>query len=250
MTANDIKFRCSSLGFLMTNSRSKSETLSETTKTHLVDVFVSAMYGRREEIKGDALDKGTDVEEDSITLLSKCTLKKYVKNDKRFTNDFITGEPDIISGDEIIDIKSSYSAHTFFRARQSELDKKYFYQVQGYCALTGCKSAKVAFCLSNSPVYLIEKAKRYLSYDCEVDSPQWYEGAKQIELNHIFNLAEFQKQNPGYELVFPIEDWKFDIELKKRVFIFKVERDEEIIQSIYKRVTEAREWMQSNLFNV
>ena len=46
MNADNILFRCSSFGYIMTEPRSKSETLSETTKTHLVEKFVSTKYGR------------------------------------------------------------------------------------------------------------------------------------------------------------------------------------------------------------
>lgn len=70
MKANNILFRCSSLGYLMVNDRS-GKGMGESAKTHLVDCFVSYKYKRREEIEGKFLDKGDKREEDSITLLSR-----------------------------------------------------------------------------------------------------------------------------------------------------------------------------------
>ena len=60
--------------------------LSETTKTHLIDKFVSYKYGRNTDIKNKYITKGLEVEEDSITLFSQYSKTFYRKNEERLTN--------------------------------------------------------------------------------------------------------------------------------------------------------------------
>lgn len=243
ITPNEIKFRCSALGNILTDARSKTETLSETCKSYLIDLMVDFKYGRREEVKNDFVDKGTLVEQESIRLLSLHTMKKYTKNKERLSNDFITGEPDIILPNEVIDIKSSFSAHTFFRAQKKDLNKMYFAQIQGYMALTGLQKGSVVYCLTNSPAYLIGKEISRLAYRYEPESKEWRKSAMQVERNHIFNIAEFKRVNPDYELVTPLDEWMFNIPTADRVFKFEVERDNELIQKIYDRAQQCRDYL-------
>ena len=86
----DYKFRCSSIGKLMTNSRSKSNPLSVTTMNYLKQLHKEEVFGRKKEIRSKYLDKGIEVEEEAITLYSEVTGELFIKNKKRFTNDFIT----------------------------------------------------------------------------------------------------------------------------------------------------------------
>jgi hypothetical protein len=88
MKANDILFRCSSLGHLMTDPRSKSETISETTKKHLCDVYVSRVWGKSKETYTKYTNKGLMVEEDSLTLFSMHQRKMFVKNELHWKNEF------------------------------------------------------------------------------------------------------------------------------------------------------------------
>ena len=258
MISNDIKFRCSSLGYIMTEPRTKSELLSETCKAHLIDVFVSAKYSRREEAQSKFLDKGNDREEDSITLLSRVSKSVYKKNNQRIENEYITGEPDIYEGNSImeadvtLDTKTSWSAHTFFRAKINELNKMYFYQGQGYMAITGAKLHKVAFCLVNGLPTAINDEKRRLQWkstkiDFESD-PVYIEKCKQVEINHIFCLKEFAKENPGFVFHNDLENWNYDIPMQDRLYVFEIKRDEEVIKNIYVRVQQCRDWLNSNMF--
>lgn len=259
MNANDIKFRCSSLGYIMTNPRSKSETLSETCKTHLVDCFVSAKYNRREEITGKHLDKGNAREEDSITLLSRVSKRFYTKNDIRLTNDFISGELDLFIGksiyeaEETIDTKTSWSAHTFHRAKNKELDNMYYWQGQGYMALSGAKKHTVAYCLVNGTDKAINDEKRLLAYsmgiiDTTVDNPEYKSKCKQIEINHIFDIEAFKNEYPWFEFDNDLTDWKFDIPMDERLFLFQFERNDEDIKKLYQRISDCRDYMDKYLF--
>jgi hypothetical protein len=249
MNANEIKFRCSSLGHLMTDPREKAKKesgeLAETVKTHLVDVFVSAKYGRREEIMGKYLDKGNEREEDAITLVSRVTKRFYKKNTERLTNDYISGELDLFLGetvdnaDETIDTKVSWSANTFFRAKNKPLDKMYEWQGVGYMALSGAKKHTVAYCLVNGTESAIANEKRILSYQNGMmdaggnPSLEFIERCKQIEINHIFDLAAFQKEYPHYDFANDVSKWTYDIPMEERLFMISFERDEAEIERLY-----------------
>ena len=73
-------FRCSSLGKLMINPRSKKDSLSVTTKTYLKELHKEIYFGRSKEIQSKFLEKGKVVEDESIAMLNNFLGKKYVKN--------------------------------------------------------------------------------------------------------------------------------------------------------------------------
>jgi hypothetical protein len=234
LNANNIKFRASGIGYLMTEARSKSESLSETTKSHLIDVFVSEKYGRKKDISNKYIEKGLAVEDDSITLLSRYTKRFYLKNDERLFNDFIQGEPDLFEGESIhnaemiIDIKSSWDIFTFFRTKKDKLNKMYFWQLQSYMWLTGAKESQLIYCLVNTPDMIINDEKRKL---------MWKMGA--IDENETTDKAFAEMERA---MTFD------DIPLDERINIIRVERDENAIEQIKNRVIECRDWMNSNLF--
>lgn len=237
MNADNIKIRCSSLGAIMTDPRSGSG-LSETCKTHLTDVFISNRYGRNKDIISKAIVKGLKVEEDSITLFSRIKKIYFKKNEQTLENDFIKGTPDIFMGEEItkatriIDIKSSYDIYTYFKSANGSLNKTYFYQLQGYMALTGAQSATLAYCLVNTPDRMIQDAKRKLSWQMGlIDSD--------IDNDYMAAAAEIDWQNT-YE----------DIPLTERLFEIEIARDEAVIEKIYSRVIQCREYMNDKLFKI
>jgi hypothetical protein len=257
MNADNILFRCSSLGYLMTEPRDKSAAISETTIKHLVDVFVSAKYGRREEITSKFLDKGNEREQDAITLVSLITKDFFVKNTERLFNEYIQGEPDMYRGEHVRkaeitrDTKCSWSAHTFFRAKMAPVDKQYWWQAQGYMALTGAATAFVDYCLVNGTAHAILEEKRRASYkygiDCEQDEA-YIEECRQIERNHIFDMEAFQRENIGFDFHSNLNEWRWDIPKEERHFAFVIKRDEVKIQQLYQRIRDCRDWMNAHLF--
>lgn len=233
--ADEIKFRASATGFLMVEPRSKSEVLSESTKTHLVDVFVSAKYGRNTDIQSKYMTKGLEVEEDSITLYSRTSKTFYKKNEEHLSNEFIKGTPDLFQGPSIenaeliIDIKSSWDIFTFFRANNDTLNKKYYWQLQSYMALTGAQNAKLVYCLVNTPDALLHDEKRKLMWKMNVLSENdklYVEACDEIDRLGIYD----------------------DIPMGERFFEIEVHRNDADIQRLYDRVIVCREWMNENLF--
>lgn len=259
MNASKILFRCSSLGALMVEAKNKSEKISETTKGHLLDVFIQEKYGRKEEKNNKFLTKGNEREQDSITLLSLEKKHYLKKNEEHLSNEFIKGTPDIFIGedilkaDEIFDTKTSWSAHTFFRAINKKLDTDYYWQVMGYMALTGAKKAHIAFCLVNGTAQAIMDEKRKLAYhmgilDTSKPNEKYKEVCKQIEKNHIFDMAHFKEENPFFDFDNDLDEWVHDIPRKDRLHIFTVERNDAEIQKIYNRIEDCRAWMDQHLF--
>lgn len=259
--ANDILFRCSGLGYIQVEPQNKSELIADTTKTHLIDLFVSAVYNRREQIQSKYLLKGNECEEDSITLLSRVLKYRFKKNSERLNNEFITGEPDLFTGlvineaDEIFDTKSSWSAHTFFRA-QANLNKMYEWQGHGYMWLTGAKKCTIAYCLVNGTADAIMNEKRQLSYQKGMldglgnESELFKRKCKQIEINHIFDLELFHNHYPGFEYHNDIDEWRYDIPMEKRVFCHEFNRSDEHIASIRAKIRLCRNWMNRELFKI
>ncbi len=246
-----IKFRCSALGKLMTSPRAKGELLSETTKTYLLEIVAQYKYGRTVEITSKYMEKGKEVEEDSLTLYSRLKKNLYKKNVINFTNDFITGTPDMCEGEtgeykfeEIADTKSSWDIVTFLKAKEAANNKDYHWQMQGYQALTGAKIARLAYCLVNAPDYLIDDEKRKLSYRHGLDANALQEGYKRIERNMIFDIDAFSSRYPNYPMA--NTEWKWDIPKEERMHEITIERNEADIAALYEKITICREYLKTN----
>lgn len=202
----------------------------KTTEDYLAQLYVENKYGREKEIESKYLKKGTQAEEDSLTLYSRYLNKIFVKNEKWYQNKFITGTPDIVHKGIVHDIKTSWDLFTFFANTDSEVKDDYYWQLQGYMALTGAEKAKLAYCLVNTPFGLIEQEKRSLMYKTGLneDDPIHREACKEIEKLCVYD----------------------DIPLEERVIIQDVERNEEDIAKIYERVEQCRAWMKEKFGEV
>lgn len=228
MNWNDILIRSSSVGYLMTEPVTKADKeaglLSKTAQKHLIEVYISEKYGRKRDIQTKQMKKGIEVEQDSIDLLSVYLKSPFSKNDKRFNNDFITGFPDIIDNERIIDIKSSYDLWTFLGNIPDKLDNLYYWQMQSYMWLTNAKSAVITYCLVDTPASIIEQEKYYLLKKMDVateENPEYLKEAMKIEFNMSFE----------------------DIPVNERVLMFSVERSEDDILKIQHKVEKAREFL-------
>jgi hypothetical protein len=83
-------------------------------------------------------------------------LKSFVKNKERKTNDWITGEADIVTEDSIIDIKSSWSLATFPVLADQGKDKGYEMQLRAYMWLWDKPKATIAYCMVSTPEDLMK----------------------------------------------------------------------------------------------
>jgi hypothetical protein len=152
--------RCSSLSKMMTNARSKSEELSATTKTWLKEMVKEEFYGYRKQLDTPAINKGIDFENLSIDLLNEATFNSYTKNEERKTNDWLTGEADIVAISSIEDVKTSWSLETFpaFQEDANAAVKKsgYDWQLRGYMMLYNKPQASIRYCMISTPDSLLK----------------------------------------------------------------------------------------------
>jgi hypothetical protein len=152
-----MKIRSSALGKIMTNPRSKKETLSATCKTYIKELVKEDLFGYRTTIDSKYLTKGIDMEDTSIDLYNEVHGTLYLKNTERLSNEFITGECDINAEDKIIDIKSSWSLETFPAAPSDVNNKDYEWQLRAYMWLYDKPKAELAYCMVSTPDYLLKE---------------------------------------------------------------------------------------------
>ena len=220
---SDYKFRCSALGNLMVNPRSKSELVSETTKSYLLEVYIAEQFKREREIESKYLDKGNYAEEDSLTLVTKQLDRLFVKNKDRLSNDFICGTPDVIQPNEIIDIKTSWDIWSFAKADGS--NKDYYYQLQGYMWLTERVKARLVYALVDTPEHLIVAEKSRQAYRLGImgDDKALDEMETKLDTNMTYS----------------------DIPEDLRVKIFEFDYDQNAIEDLKQKIVNARVYLNS-----
>lgn len=203
------------LGKLIEQKKAKPK-LSTGAKSYLQDLHKREMTGRQDQIRSKYLDKGIQVEEQSLTLYSKVYGKLLIKNKKRYTNEYLTGEPD--NTQEIIrDIKSSWDIMTFPLYDEEVKNHDYLWQGQGYMELTGLKMFELIYCLVDTPAPLIEDEKRRTAWKLAlIDLPQ------ELEAEIVNNLT--------YS----------DLPMELRVKVFKEAYSSEKITLLYKYLDLAR----------
>lgn len=230
MSFDNYKFHPSSLGLIMTNSRT-NDPLGETAKSHLVECYIEHKYGRYKGISNKYIEKGLMAEEDSIDLYSLVKRKMFAKNQELIENDYFVGTPDLFEGPTIreatliIDLKTSWDIFTFFSSMVKPLDTKYFWQLQAYMDLTGAKVSKLVYCLVNTPLKLVEDEKK---------KTMWKMGVIDEEEDELYQTAcnEIDK-NSNYD----------DIPKEKRYIEFTINRDEEKIEAAHERVKLCRTFL-------
>ena len=214
----DFKIRCSSINSIMTKPK-KDRLVSAGAETYCKKWYTEQIYGRKEEVSSKYMFKGNSVEDESIEFIGKqLEYKKLRKNYKSFENDFMTGTPDVITKDEILEVKNSWNCFTFPLLETEIPTKGYYYQAQGYRHLSGLKKAKLIYTLMDTPEDLIKK---------EFFRSPYYS-------NDISIYEEFKK------------DYTYNnLENKYRIKIFEISYDKEVIENIIDRVKACREYIET-----
>ena len=215
-----LKIRASQVGKIMTSSRSKGDVLSKTAKSYLEQLAKEELLGVRTEFSYKYTDKGNIAEDDSIRLVeSVMDLGFLYKNDEFYENDYVTGTPDVLTSDVLLDVKSSWNVDTFPMFDKTLENKMYYYQLQTYMWLTDSQVSYLCYCLVDTPKFIIKAEVKKLY------KPR-YSDIKAIILKHKFNA---------------------DTE-KYRVKYFQVVRDNDVIEQIKERIEACREYY-NNLIN-
>jgi hypothetical protein len=197
--------------------------LSETAKTYCKQWIKEQLYGKRKDIKSKYLDKGILAEDDAISLVIDVEGLNYnEKNEEYFRNEFMTGTPDIIYPDLIIDTKCSYDCFTFPLFDTEINNKDYYYQLQGYMQLTGAREAMLSYCLVDMSLSMIEKEAYYESKNAGFRTTQ----------EDIFDKV-MEKRTYS------------NIDKKYRVKSFRFDYDKGVINKIEYRVKLCREYIKT-----
>jgi hypothetical protein len=165
-----LKIRCSSLSKIMTEPKSKSETLSVGAKTYVEELAKEFVYGFERVVTSKEMEKGQLVEAHSIQLINEVFFTSYTKNTERRENEWITGECDIyVPGRKIIDVKSPWSLATFPATMFAGQDKDYEWQLRGYCMLWDVPLGEINYAMVNTPDELIRFEDPGMHYVDHID---------------------------------------------------------------------------------
>jgi hypothetical protein len=222
-------FRASSVGNLMVgidSGRTKIGNLSKTSQTFLNKLFYEVIFDKKKEISTKQMDKGTYVEEASISLYSEVSDTLFFKNEKRFKNDYVAGTPDM-ANKKIVDIKSSWDIYTFPMFEETLKNNIYKWQVLSYMWLTDLHTGEVAYCLVDTPDHLIfDEIRRFM----------WK--------NNLMDISEEQEEEIRKNLTFS------EIPKELRVKIFPVIWSEEEVEKLKIQITSARIYLNNLLTKI
>ncbi len=199
------KCRASALGGLMTRLQNK-ETLGKTSKKVVLNAVLFDALGYRRELDAKMINKGLMLEDDAIKAVSLLKAVTMTKNTERKSDDWFSGECDLLTDDSIRDTKCSWSIDSFpwthDDAMQRVKDGGYDWQGQVYMSLWGKKTHYVDFVLLPTPRDLL--------------------GFNDDEYEHI--------------------DLVNSIPLQKRIRTVKIDYDESLIEQAKERVEFARDY--------
>ena len=213
-----MKIRCSALGRLMTAPRTKTETLSKTAKSYIQELVLEEKFGIKKEFSSRYTDKGLQCEDEAISLVNDVLGLGFIfKNEEHYSNDFITGTPDVNTNEILLDVKCSYEASTFPFFETEISTPAYFYQLQGYLWLTGKNEALLCYCLVNTPIEIVED---------EIRREHW----KHFKIDEDAEIRDFVEKKHNFD----------QIPDNRKVKVFTIERDETVIWAIQNKVEEAR----------
>jgi len=208
---SEFKCRASAVSKIMTNGRGK-DTAGQTALSYVQSWAVQQVTGKSAPMRTKYTEKGILVEDDAIQFACDFFNWGFAdKNERYFETAHFTGTPDIIQGDFIVDIKSSWSKDTF--PYFADIDKGYEMQLQVYMALTGLERAELIYVLMNAPTHLIEREANAMARELgeeEVTQEIWETCMDRMTYDHM----------PA----------------RLRIKRYNVERDDELIDAMKARV--------------
>lgn len=224
---NLFKIRCSAIGEIMTEPRKKTDTLSKTAESYIDRWIKEQVYGRKYQFSSKYTNKGIIMEDSAIDFIAEMLGFGFlIKNEEYFENEYLTGTPDILPKrhDLVIDVKNSWSWESFPLLETEVPNRDYFWQLQGYMALTGINHAELIYVLSDTPEHLIEREARRWCFD------NGYEELDSEVYERIFA-----------EMTYP------DIKSELKIKVFDIERDDNAISLIYEKVMNCRDYINERI---
>jgi len=224
--SNPFICRCSGIGKIMTNPRSKTEGKLSKTCIEYVHAWIKSQpefYNREKNFRSKYTLKGNKCESASIDFAAKYYGWGNVqKNTQRISNGFITGEADLILTESVEDIKNSFSETTFPLFHTDIPIDGYGWQLQGYMELYNKYKSGLIYTLMDAPEEMIERESRARMYELGLDDLE-AELYDEVE-------AEMTYSNLPDEL---------------RIKRFGLDRDRKSIEYVSDRVDEVRAYIAS-----
>lgn len=220
---NKFKIRCSAIGQIMANPRTKSETLSKTCITYVHEWIKSQpeFYDRQINFNSKYTLKGLLLEDESINFASKYYgWGSVTKNEESKENEYLSGTADIILQNSVEDIKNSWSQKSFPLFDTEIPIDGYGWQLQGYMELYDKPSAGLVYTLMDAPDFMVDKEANFKRIELgleEVDYEMWQEIKDSMTYSNL----------------------RDEIRIKR----YFVDRDKDLMQSVYERVELIREYI-------
>lgn len=204
-------------------AKKNNPELPDGVKTYCKGWKKSKVYKRKAEFSSKYTQKGNIVEDNSIDFVSDyLDLGMIFKNEDFFEDEFMTGTPDVILKDYIIDVKNSWSWETFPLFETEIPNDDYYWQAQVYMHLVGRDSYKLIYTLMDTPLHLIEKEAYYWCVN---------NGYEELDMD-IYNK-------------FVAKMTYSDVEDKNRIKIFDIKYNKKDIELLQERVKLCRKYIET-----
>jgi hypothetical protein len=235
---------------------------SATAKKSIRRQWIRHKYNRYTSIDNKYTKKGKLMEEAGITMTSLMKGEFFKKNELRLydLDGFITGEPDIYQGEDILhakrtlDVKCSWNIDTFYDSISDKLKPVYDWQGIDYMHLTRAEEHTVCFCLLDTPyMIVVDEVKKETFGNWDGDMPKWAQAM--TVMNHVYTKDTFLKYLAGLDID-PRTDGKevqavfesfVEMTAEERYFEHLVVRDDDKIRQAIDRNKAAMEYVKSEL---
>src|SRR6187402_152611 len=217
--------------FLQKEEDSKQFVISDTAASYLLEAYaweVHQKFNVTKELDIEYMQKGLEVEDESIELLSFVRDRPYKKNQDRIENDFLSGLPDVFSGEQlkgasyITDMKNCWSLPGFLYKIHKGIDDGYPQQVAGYGLICECDNLSITYALVDTPESIRNNYKFRLSSKLNVIDVDHRKEWQQMEASIMFQ----------------------DIPCHQRIHEIPLEPfTTNEISALYERVKHCREWL-------
>lgn len=200
--------------------------LPEGVKTYCKQWVKEQLYDRRKNFTNKYLEKGLQVEKDSINFAGEhLGWVDAEKNDEWFEDDYMCGTPDVLieSTKVVIDVKNAYDCFTMPLFEDVIPTKGYNDQLQVYLVLTGYEKALLVYTLMDAPLDIMKSEMKRLS---------WKEGLMGEVPPEMYQRV---KEQMSYS----------DLDPSLRLKTFEVEKDASVISKLVERVIMCREYIKT-----
>ncbi len=210
----EFKIRASACGSIM-----GKKGLGQTGLTYCETWLKEQLYSRKKEFSNKYTQKGNIVEDNSLDYIAEqLGFGMLLKNERHYENEFMTGTPDVVLKNLIIDVKNSWDAFTFPLFSDEVPNDSYYYQAQCYMELTGIDHFKLVYVLSDTPDHLIFREAKKYCYENGFDE------LDQDIYDEFFNKMTYS-----------------DVPDSLKIKVFDIEKNETVIELIKQRVIECRQ---------